>query len=350
VPSTLRLSRNEKLVQDGIVCLALLHNEAHILPAFLDHYRQFGPVSFLVVDDRSNDGSAELLAAQPDVTVFNPQEGSSYAADKKAWRTELLDHYAPGQWCLVPDIDEHFIYRDMENRPITALIDSLQAEGSQALTCTMIDMYADKPLDAHIFTGGSLSDAFPYFDGDSAAPLGYRMMPQPKRYRAKCPTPSVTAFGGMRERLFFASTAKATAVQRWLLESFAHLGRPQSPGFIARITNAITRRAAMSLFPRQSLSCTKLGLLKWPKGATFAGGPHAIDVPMKVSEQRAVLLHYKFTKGAKGLKYTAQRGQHASGSAFYKSILSNDQAMQQSPVFAGSLEYSGSVSLGDLLG
>src|SRR5690606_9889559 len=72
-------------------CVALAHNEKHIFPEFLTHYRSLGVDRFFIVDDHSTDGSRAFLEAQPDVIIFEPIKGSSYSRDKRHWRAELLD-------------------------------------------------------------------------------------------------------------------------------------------------------------------------------------------------------------------------------------------------------------------
>ena len=73
---------------DGtVVAIVLVHNEANLLPAFLDHYRAAGAssdgIAFLIVDDRSDDGTADILAAAPDVTVLRPRDNSTYKEHKR---------------------------------------------------------------------------------------------------------------------------------------------------------------------------------------------------------------------------------------------------------------------------
>jgi hypothetical protein len=46
-------------------------NEKLRLPAFLADYRKLGVARFFIVDNASDDGSAEFLCAQPDVHVFH---------------------------------------------------------------------------------------------------------------------------------------------------------------------------------------------------------------------------------------------------------------------------------------
>ena len=45
---------------------AVMRNEMYFLPAFLAHYRALGVKQFVIVDDASDDGTTQYLAAQPD--------------------------------------------------------------------------------------------------------------------------------------------------------------------------------------------------------------------------------------------------------------------------------------------
>ena len=149
----------------GPLCLILVHNEFNILPQFFDHYRRFGAVQFLAIDDRSTDGSRAYLAAQPDVALFEPQDGTAYKSHKRQWRGEPLDAYGTGRWCIVPDVDEHLIWRGFEDRSFSDLVADLDREGAQGIAGTMVDMYADKPIAEHFSTDvPHWSTSFPYFD------------------------------------------------------------------------------------------------------------------------------------------------------------------------------------------
>ena len=201
---TLTRCSDEKLVPNGIPCVALLHNECHLLTDFLSHYRQLGPISFLIVDDYSTDESLRLLLNQPDVTVFRPKIPTNYATHKAQWRAELLDVYSPNQWCLVPDIDEHLVYLDVEKRSILELILDLERNKSAALLAIMVDMYNDLPLSQHWYEGGGLKRIFPFFDGPRASPFGYCAVTQGRTHRSKFPTPGLYALGGLRWRMFFS--------------------------------------------------------------------------------------------------------------------------------------------------
>lgn len=172
--------------QAKMPCVVLAHNELLIFPDFLRHYREIGVDRFLIVDDRSTDGSVEFLQNQVDVTIFAPIEGSTYQKDKRFWRAELLDTYCSCKWVVVPDVDEHFVYKGIdEGRDLFALARALEDEGAEALHAVMLDMYCDMPLQDHQFRGGRLIDEFPMFDG----PDYYFRIAAPPRFRKKYPTP-----------------------------------------------------------------------------------------------------------------------------------------------------------------
>lgn len=105
----LELVGTDNTERGAFVCLLLVHNEGTVIEPFLEHYRSFGDITFIVVDDRSNDGSTEYLMAQPDVTILAPKDGSTYAKLKREWRGQVLDQGADGRLILAPDADEHLV-------------------------------------------------------------------------------------------------------------------------------------------------------------------------------------------------------------------------------------------------
>jgi hypothetical protein len=327
--------------RSGIPCIALCHNEMSILPDFLAHYRSLGVTAFFIVDDRSQDGSREFLSSQPDVTLFEPKPGSTYAEHKRAWRAEILDVFADGQWCLAPDIDEHLVYRDFESVGLPELVETLQAEGAEALHCTMLDMYAEEPLAEHRYTGGGLVRAFPLTDGPDA----YIRLPAPRRYRMKYPTPIMFAYGGMRDRIFYRPARAPSGFTKAALRRFANIdGRFDARG-IEAASAAVARRLARPYLPKDPFVCSKLTLLRWQKGQQFSGGSHSVRVALPLSRRSAALLHFKFSRGVPALEYNAARGQHAGGGAYYRQMLDQSDALRSSPVYAGTVRYEGSGSL-----
>lgn len=331
--------------EDGVLCLTLAHNEAHIMTQFLGHYRSLGVNQFVIVDDHSTDRTSELLQQQNDVTIYRPKPGSSYKRDKIAWRCDLLDQLADGRWVLLPDIDEHLVYPSMDKCNIDQLIEHLENEQAEALFTVMVDMYADKPFKDHNFDGGELIDTFPYFDAPSDPTRGYRLLPPAGRFLKRFPTPPICAYGGVRDRVFYGENHSSTVLGDFLLRKFAHINRPLSPNFWQKIANAITRRLTKNRFAADPFSMTKIGLAKWQKNMKLPGGPHAISKSLKLSATTGAFLHFNFTKGAEGYKYIASRGQHVGGGMVYQRILDQMESSEFSPLFEGSTRYSGPETL-----
>lgn len=324
-------------------CVALSHNEARLLPEFLSHYRKLGVDRFFIVDDRSTDGSTDLLKRQPDVTLFVPVEGSTYARDKRFWRAELLDAFATGRWVVVPDIDEHLVFRDCETRGLGSLIAQLEAEGAEALHAVMLDMYRDAPLADQVHDRPTLIESFPLFDG----PDHYFRIAAPGRFRKKYPTPHCMVIGGMRQRMFEPIAIDALGRMR----TSCDIAGPMAGGLAFRLSaNLVRLRLRLRRVLRGTLlyNCSKVPLVHWRQGMFYYNGAHALSKSLKLSHHRSVLLHFKFAGGVESSRYAAARGQHTGGAQYYRRMVAQiDDA--PSPRFDGSQHYDCSASLSRLL-
>lgn len=345
----LTLVGKDKTRTDAVRCVSLAHNEGNILAPFLQHYRRFGNIDFLIVDDHSTDSSRDFLQSQPDVTLFSPIAGSRYDLHKVYWRRELLDTYSQNSWCLVPDIDEHFVFSRMEGTPFSAFLFELKDEGVDAVLTAMVDMYGELPLADHVFSTGSLSDAFPLFDSPETASLGYRLIAPPPAYRSHFPSPAVMVFGGMRERLFVRARAPLSRWQRTLVDRFAAITDPLQPSCIQLSQHSIARLATNEHFDGHRFKTSKLGMIRWRRGFDFSGGAHAVNCRVRISKRLCAFLHFPVTRGVDGIEYVANRGQHSRGSYYYKRMLHAEKLLRRSAVCEISQRYVSSSSLGPLL-
>ncbi|MDV7270602.1 glycosyltransferase family 2 protein [Thioclava sp. A2] len=190
---TLRSDRTGNIHKTDILLFICLRNEAPRLPYFLEHYRKLGVNHFLVVDNASSDGSADLLAVQPDVSLWQTARSYKAARFGMDWVNHLLARYGAGHWCLTVDADELLVYPHCDAAPLPVLTGWLDRRGVPMMAATMLDLYPKGPLsEARYSAGQDPTDALPYFDA-----TGYDRTPLP-RYQA------TSIRGGPRKRVFFA--------------------------------------------------------------------------------------------------------------------------------------------------
>ena len=142
------IQRTADLPRDALLLFCTLRNERARLPYFLEYYRKLGIQHFLFVDNGSDDGSAQYLAAQPDTSIWVTQ--ASYAASRHGidWINALLAQHAHGRWALVVDVDEFLIYPFHDTRPLRALTDWLDGAGIRTFGTLLLDMYPRGPVTA----------------------------------------------------------------------------------------------------------------------------------------------------------------------------------------------------------
>ncbi len=177
----------------AILAFATVRNEAVRLPHWLNHCRRLGVDRFLIVDNGSADGSAELLAAEPDVALWHAPGSYRAARFGMDWITTLQTRFAQGRWCLTLDADELLIYPHWEERPLSALAAALDARGAQALGALMVELFPRGALSQTRYApGDDPTRVLPYFDA-----TGYRA-------RRQRPARNLWVQGGPRDRVFFA--------------------------------------------------------------------------------------------------------------------------------------------------
>lgn len=316
------------------VC-AIAHDEMYFLPAFLAHYRRLGADRFVILDDRSTDGTAEYLAGEPDVMVVESPlryfEEVAYAPEERAgiletravrlWRDQMMNGFCEGQWTVMADPDELLVLPGGLTLPAFAA--RLEAEGAAAVWGAMIDMYPR-----------AIGD----ITGPRAAPTG------PGGFDPGGP-------GG--------ASAAGSAAGPWLFDARPHIdpGQPiQSPaiprtvypGSVARLfarwgvlgqgtlVRRIRRRLSGYRYEGASM-IHKTPFLRWQAGDRFLNC-HVTSKP--VSATRAVaILHFKFTADlGRKIEYALKSGGYNQGSRSYRLYATLiDRMMQADAAFTAGI-------------
>ena len=148
------VNRTGQIRKPDILLFSTLRNEAVRLPYFLKYYREMGVSHFFFVDNDSTDGGAELLADQPDVSVWHTRASYKRSRFGMDWLNWLLRKYGHDHWCLTVDPDEFFVYPFCDSLPLPALTDWLEASSIRSFSAMLLDMYPKGRIDAVPYQSG----------------------------------------------------------------------------------------------------------------------------------------------------------------------------------------------------
>lgn len=275
-------------IRPGDILLAVcLRDEALRLPYFLDWYRALGVRHVLAVDNGSTDGSAEMLCAAPDVSVWQTVDSYRAARFGMDWIVHLLGRHASGHWVVTADPDEFLVYPFHDSRPLPALTGWLEQAGARAFPAMLLDMYPKGGVDAVPYAAGT--DPFEIACWFDAANYSYR--PNPRHG-------NLWIRGGPRARAMFAD-------------------RPALAPSLNKIPLVRWRRGQVyassthMLLPRGLNRCWDRGGGEKPAGCLL----HAkflSPLPAKVAEELERREHH-----ARGLEYEAYAARLASGGGLW---------------------------------
>ena len=171
-------------------------NESYLIPHFLTHYRRLGARSFIIFDDKSDDGTYEFLSKQEDCLIIRSYYSFGSIIGKQLngvplrfgpWlKLALPQKLAPNDWIIVVDADE-FLILPKGFSSIQELCFSLEARNQFYLTAPMVDFYPAKLKQRNFdrklspFEGSPLFDAGPLFDWTTG--IMPKQLPSGVRYR-----------------------------------------------------------------------------------------------------------------------------------------------------------------------
>jgi hypothetical protein len=121
-----------------VVVFGAMHNEVDEIESYLAHHRSLGIDCFWIVDDRSTDGTRELLATQPDVYVFDAVDDFSASANGSAWFVALAKRLPPDRRIAVIDADERLVL-PLPFGDVEGFLDAL--DDNDAVHANVIDVF-----------------------------------------------------------------------------------------------------------------------------------------------------------------------------------------------------------------
>jgi hypothetical protein len=173
-----------RLSSDDVPLVVVTRNEMALLTSFVAHYRRLGVTRFLVVDDRSTDGTAEFLAGQPDVDLYRSNIRYGEADRGKLWRQAFVDRYGHDRWYVLVDADEFLV----TSPPLTVreIAARLRRHGISHLPAPMLDLYPPGPVhEAGVSAGTDPASVASHYDASGydlvANSRGWRLLGGPRR-------------------------------------------------------------------------------------------------------------------------------------------------------------------------
>lgn len=289
------VDQTNQISAGDILVFSTVRNELIRLPFFLKYYRNQGVKHFLIVDNNSNDGTREYLAAQPDVSLWSTDHSYKLSRFGMDWLTWLQIRYGHDHWCLTLDADEVLVYPHCDSRPLRHLTDWLDQAGARSFGAMMLDMYPKGALDAKTYQSGQ--DPFEILRWFDAGNYHSQMQPRLQNRWIQ---------GGVRERVFFADQVE------------------------------------------RAPTLNKTPLVKWSRRYSYVSSTHALlprhlnDVfdPENAGKTTGVLLHSKFLHMvADKSAEEKQRKEHFANSSLYDTYY---DSLTQSPKLwcEASKEYS----------
>jgi hypothetical protein len=169
-----------RLRPGALTVFSVMRNERFLLPVFLRHYRALGVEQFLILSDRSDDGTTEMFEAEPDCVVL----ASTYAYGdwldlppggpvrrRRAgvlMKSMIPRRYLAGSIAVYADADE-FLILPPSMRHLGDLVTSMTEASTDAHFASMIEMYPQRYSDLlqDVPAPATLDDLLriaPYFD------------------------------------------------------------------------------------------------------------------------------------------------------------------------------------------
>lgn len=129
------------------IVISVMRNERARIGDFLHHYRLLGVRHFAIIDNGSNDGTRDYLAAEPDVRLFAADGGFDWRR-KHGWIMHLVERLGRERWYLLCDADEHCVFAGSERAPLSSLVAHLEGQGRRRARGALVDMYREGPMAA----------------------------------------------------------------------------------------------------------------------------------------------------------------------------------------------------------
>ncbi len=148
---------------DELLVICVVRNGEDYVQPFMAHYRALGVRHVVFLDNGSTDGTVDRLRRYDGVTVL--ETDAPYERYENTMKRYLAERFSPGRWNLIADIDELFDFPYSDRISLRAFLRYLNRRGYTAVAAQMLDMFADRPLNAlPVDADEDLTSTYRYYD------------------------------------------------------------------------------------------------------------------------------------------------------------------------------------------
>jgi hypothetical protein len=179
---------------DEVVVICVVRNGAPHVDEFIGHHLRLGVRHIVLLDNGSTDDTVLRAVEHERTTVL--ETTLPYGSYENVLKRYLAERFSRNRWSLCADVDERFDYPFSRQLPLHELVRYLDRNEFTILLAHMLDMFADGLTnDAAAERGGSLQEAFPYYDLTNVTSTEYEW--------GSVPDAAIRMYwGGIRHSLF----------------------------------------------------------------------------------------------------------------------------------------------------
>lgn len=160
---------------DELLVICVVRNGEHYVEPFMAHYRALGARHVVFLDNGSTDGTVDRLCRYEDVTVL--ETDAPYDRYENSMKRYLAGRFSAGRWNLIADIDELFDFPYSDRIGLRGFLGYLNHHGYTAAVAQMLDMVADRPLDAPADEADEdLTSTYRYYDISDIIKSGHPLL------------------------------------------------------------------------------------------------------------------------------------------------------------------------------
>jgi len=157
---------NTKNIKDeDVILLTMGQNENKRIPYFIEYYQQLGVDHFIFIDNCSDEPMSVVIPQQSNISLWHTSDGYAKSNFGVDWMNYFNLKHGIGHWVLTVDLDEFFVFPDMENRSFKDFLYYLDKIEQVSVFAPLIDMYPKGSINtANIQPGESPLNKADHYD------------------------------------------------------------------------------------------------------------------------------------------------------------------------------------------